>query len=70
MIMKGKYQNSSGIFASCHYLSGRRFLFVLPKEGNQRVSEIFPSLQVFRHPSIPLRNCSVHVQDIALARPR
>jgi hypothetical protein len=42
-------------------------LFVLTEECNHRVSEIFPSLQIFRHPGIPLRNCSVHVRDVELA---
>ena len=32
------------------------------------MSEIFPSLQIFRHPGIPLRNCSMHIRDIELAR--
>jgi hypothetical protein len=50
-------------------LRGGARLFVSAEERNQRVSEIFPSLQIFRHPGIPLRNCSVHVRDIELARP-
>jgi hypothetical protein len=57
--MKGKYQNSSGIFAS---------LFVPAEKRNHRVGETFPSLQIFGHPSVPFRNCSVHVRDIVLAR--
>jgi hypothetical protein len=46
----------------------RACLFVSAEKPNHCVGEILPSLQIFRHPSIPLRNCSVHVRDIELAR--
>jgi hypothetical protein len=42
-------------------------LFVFAEECNHRVIEIFPSLQIFRHPGIPFRNCSVHFRDVELA---
>jgi hypothetical protein len=44
-------------------------LFVPAEKRDHRVSEIFPSLQIFRHPGVSLRKCSVHVRDIDLARP-
>jgi hypothetical protein len=51
-----------GVRRLCH-------LLVLAKKRNQRVSEIFSSLQVCRHPRIPLRKCSVHARDVDLAGP-
>jgi hypothetical protein len=51
----------------------RRFvgasLFAPAEKGNQCVSQIFSSLQIFGHPNIPLGKSSVHeVRDIELAR--
>lgn len=44
-------------------------LSVSAEQRHHRVGDIFPSLQILRDPSIPLRNCSVRVRNIGLAGP-
>ena len=46
-----------------------RLLSVSAEQRHHRVGDIFPSLQILRDPSIPLRNCSVRVRNVGLARP-
>jgi hypothetical protein len=46
-----------------------RLLSVSAEQRHHRVGDIFPSLQILRDPSIPLRNCSVRVRNIGLAGP-
>jgi hypothetical protein len=63
---------AGGSSVSCCLVSGgfRRFLFAIAEKRDQRVREIFPSLQIFRHPSITLRETSVHARNFRLAGSR